>query len=56
MGFPFDAAAWAPDMEAIFPGAGGSMPGVFALIGIVVCIGALVVGQMAESAKYKKHK
>ncbi len=56
MGFPFEGAAWAEGMEAIFPGAGGSMPGVWALLGIVVCVGALIVGQMAESSKYKNHK
>ncbi len=57
MGFPFDTAMWDPStQEAIFMGAGTAAPGVYALIGIVICIAALVIGQAAEAAKYKKHK
>lgn len=56
MGFPFEKAEWVAGMEAIFPGAGGSAPGVYALVGIVVCIVALAIGQRAEAAKYRKHK
>ena len=56
MGFPFETAEWAAGMEAIFPVAGGSMPGLYSLIAIVLCIGALALGQKAESSKYKNHK
>lgn len=56
MGFPFEKAEWVAGMEAIFPGAGGSMPGTWALIGIVVLIGALAIGQMSEAEKYRNQK
>lgn len=56
MGFPFDTPTWDGVSGAIFMGAGGSAPGLYALIGIVVCVAALALGQRAEGAKYKKHK
>ena len=56
MGFPFDNPSWTDVSGAIFPGAGGSMPGLYAVIGIVLCIVALIAGQKAESSKYSKHK
>lgn len=56
MGFPFDKAEWVDGMEAIFPGAGGSMPGTWTVIAIVVCLGALFIGQKAETTKYKKYQ
>ena len=56
MGFPFEKAEWVAGMEAIFPGADGSMPGTWAAIAIIICLGALAIGQRSESAKYKKHK
>lgn len=55
MGFPGDETGWASVVEgAIFPGAGGSMPGTWTVIGIIACIVVLVIGQMSESSKYKK--
>ena len=56
MGFPFEKAEWVAGMEAIFPGAGGSMPGTWALIAIVVLIGALAIGQMSEAEKNRNQK
>ena len=57
MGFPYDnGGTWTDVSGPIFMGAGGSAPGLYALIGIVICVVALAVGQKAESAKYKKHK
>ena len=56
MGFPFEKAEWVEGMEAIFPGAGGSMPGTWATIAVVVLLAALTIGQMSEAEKYRKHK
>ena len=56
MGFPFDTPTWTDVSGPIFIGAGGSAPSIYALIGIIVCIGALALGQRAEAAKYAKHK
>ncbi|MEL6640537.1 MAG: hypothetical protein AAFP98_04360 [Pseudomonadota bacterium] len=57
MGFPYDnGGTWTDVSGPIFMGAGGAAPGMFALIGIVVCIVALAVGQRAEATKYSKHK
>ena len=56
MGFPFEKAEWVEGMEAIFPGAGGSMPGTWATIGVVVLLAALAIGQMSEAEKYRNHK
>jgi hypothetical protein len=56
MGFPFEKAEWVEGMEAIFPGAGGSMPGIWATIAVVVLLAALAIGQMSEAEKYRNHK
>lgn len=56
MGFPFDAPTWDGVSGPIFMGAGGAMPGVYAVIGIIACIAILALGQKAEAAKYAKHK
>lgn len=57
MGFPYDnGGTWTDVSGPIFMGTGGSAPGIFALIGIAICILALVIGQKAESAKYSNHK
>ena len=56
MGFPFDEPTWDGVSGAIFMGLGGFMPGLFTLIAVAICIAALVLGQIAEAEKYKKHK
>lgn len=57
MGFPFDnGGTWTDVSGPIFTGAGGSAPGIYALIGIVICVVALAIGQKAEASKYSKHK
>lgn len=57
MGFPYDnGGTWTDVSGPIFMGTGTSMPGVYAVIGIVICIAALAIGQRAESAKYSNHK
>lgn len=56
MGFPFDTPTWTDVSGPIFMGAGGALPGIFALIGIVICIVALALGQKAEASKYAKYK
>ncbi len=55
MGFPGEEAVWsAAAGGALFPGAGGSMPGFWSFVAIVACIAILAVGQMYESKKYKE--
>lgn len=57
MGFPFDnGGTWTDVSGPIFMGAGSAMPGFFALIGIVICVVALAVGQRKEATKYSNHK
>lgn len=56
MGFPYETASWDGITEAISTGYGTAMPGLFSLIGIIVCIVALVVGQSSEAKKYSKYK
>jgi hypothetical protein len=56
MGFPFENGSWTDVSGAIFMGAGGSAPGIYAVIGIAVCIIALIAGQKSESSKYSDHK
>lgn len=56
MGFPYDEATWNAAEGAIFMGFGGFAPGLYSLIAIVLLLGALAVGQMAEAKKYKDHK
>ena len=57
MGFPYDnGGTWTDVSGPIFMGAGTGAPGTYAVIGIVICIVALEIGQVAESAKYSKHK
>ncbi len=54
-GFPYENGTWDGVEGAIFMGAGGGA-GTFTFIAIAICIASLVVGQMAEAAKYSKHK
>lgn len=57
MGFPYDnGGTWTDVSGPIFMGAGGAAPGTYAVIGIVICIVALVLGQKAEASKYRDHK
>jgi hypothetical protein len=57
MGFPYDnGGTWTDVSGPIFMGAGGSEPGLYAAVGIGICILALVIGQIAEAGKYSNHK
>lgn len=57
MGFPYDnGGTWTDVSGPIFMGYGSSMPGIFTVIGIIICIVALAIGQKGEAAKYSKHK
>lgn len=57
MGFPYDnGGTWTDVAGPIFMGTGGSAPGFYSLIAIVICIAALAIGQRAEAAKYADHK
>ena len=55
MGFPGAEAAWSSVAgAAIYPGADGSMQGVWSVLAIAACIVVLVVGNGVEHKKYKK--
>lgn len=57
MGFPYDnGGTWTDVSGPIFMGAGTSASATYTVIGIVICIVALAIGQRAEAAKYAKHK
>ncbi|MEM6375214.1 MAG: hypothetical protein AAF686_03180 [Pseudomonadota bacterium] len=56
MGFPFEGDTWEGVSGAIFMGLGTAAPGVYSVIAIAICIGALAIGQSMESSKYKDHK
>lgn len=56
MGYPYDTASWDAAGGPIFMGWGTSLPGIFTMIAIAICIAALVIGQAAEAAKYRNHK
>lgn len=54
MGFP-GSENWASVAgSVIYPGAGGSGPGMWTVIAIAACIVVLVVGQGIETRKYRK--
>jgi len=54
MGFPGEEAAWSSVAgAAIYPGADGSMPGVWSVIAIIACIATLWIGHSSEAKKYK---
>ena len=54
MGFPYAEATWDVVDGAMFMGWGGSMPGLYTLIAMGICVAVLVVGQRSERAKYDK--
>ncbi|WP_168797921.1 hypothetical protein [Pacificoceanicola onchidii] len=56
MGFPYETSSWTDVSGPIFMGAGTSAPSIYAVIGLLICIGALAFGQAKESAKYAKYK
>ena len=56
MGFPFDTPTWEGVSGPIFMGTGSTLPGLFSLIAVVICIAALLLGNGMEASKYKKHK
>ncbi len=51
MGFPYDEANWAVVDGAMYMGAGGSMPGVFTVIAMAICVAVLFVGHRSEAKK-----
>ena len=52
----FDLASVDEMADAIFMGAGGSMPVVWTIIAAAVCVIALISGNRHEHAAYKKMK
>ena len=54
MGFPGSDGIWSSVAgAAIFPGADGSLPGIWSAVAIALCVVVLVVGNAYESKKYK---
>lgn len=61
MGFPYDLSDWAvvdgsQFDGAYFMGAGTSMPGVYSIIAIIVCLIVLWMGNSSEQKQYDKVK
>lgn len=56
MGFPYDSATWDVVDGAMFMGWGGGMPGLYTFLGMVICVGVLIVGQRSETKAYDKMK
>ena len=59
MGFPYDVANWAvvdgSQLDgAYFMGAGGSMPGLYSVIAILLCLVVLWMGNSSEHKQYDK--
>ena len=56
MGFPYETADWAVVDGAMFMGWGSAMPGVYTVLGMVVCAAVLIFGQRTEVTKTAKFK
>ncbi len=54
MGFPYEPANWAIVDGAMFMGWGGSAPGLYTAVAIIICTLVLVIGNSSEQKKYKK--
>ena len=58
MGFPYDTGDWSGIFAegasgVMFTGWGGSAPGWYTLIAVIICIVVLVMGNGSEAQKYK---
>lgn len=56
MGFPYAEASWDSVDGAMFMGWGTSMPMIFTLISVAVCIVLLWLGNKHEHDLYDKYK
>ena len=56
MGFPYDSASWDVVDGAMFMGWGSSMPGIYTVISMVLCVVVLWAGNRSEKKKYDAHK
>jgi|GEM_PF-151871 len=59
MGFPYDIASWDAvfaegSSGVLFMGWGGAAPGWFTVIGMVLCVLVLIIGNSKEHSLYKK--
>lgn len=59
MGFPYDTGDWSSIFSAegsgvMFMGWGGSAPGFYTLIAIIICIAVLWMGNSSEHEQYDK--
>ena len=59
MGFPYDTGDWSGIFAegasgVMFTGWGGSAPGWYTLIAVIICIVVLVMGNSSESKKYSE--
>ena len=55
MGFPYDEASWSVVDGAMFIGWGSAMPGLWTLIGAIICVAVLVFGQATEVSKTSRY-
>lgn len=54
MGYPYAEASWDAATSGMYMGFGGSMPMIFTLISVAVCVYALWSGNRKEHALYKE--
>lgn len=56
MGFPYSEATWDIVDGAMYMGAGGSSPGLWTLISVIVCIVLLWIGNRHEHKLYDDYR
>ena len=56
MGFPYDSPSWEVVSEVMFMGWGGSMPGLYTTLGLIVCDAVLYFGNKYEKQRYHDHQ
>lgn len=54
MGFPYEGSDWAAVDGAMFMGWGGSMPGVYTVIAMAICVYVLWAGNRSEKKRFDK--
>lgn len=56
MGFPYSEATWDVVDGAMFMGWGGSMPAIWTIVSVVICIVLLWIGNKHEHDLYASYK
>ncbi len=59
MGFPYETGDWTATFAegasgVMFTGWGGTAPGLYTAIAIVICVAVLVLGNSSEQKQYDK--